>query len=771
MFTGLSTPEDYFRAIKNHKWMIVLPIIVCIGLAAALCYWLPKSYRSNALLYYQEQKVRGIKGVDAPESGGEANRPDVAMNMRIDALREVLYRRELLTQVADEFHLYGYYKENATPVLDNSVASNLRQLVKIEPQPSGLLKVSFSDQEPAIAKAVTARLADVFIQENTNTRTAIAQSSTEFLQHELDVLKGQLEVKERAIGQFKQTHLGQLPEQMDSNMRAIDRLENEMTAQRETEKTLSLRLESVDKAIREYEDPSSDVSPRRAEKDPRLVKIRELERTLAGYRSMYKEAYPDVARVKNELSQIQAMTTEEYIALYIEPEAAEIDGPKKPKRKPVDPYKSELLKQRDDLMREQELLRLRQARIASEITKYESRIEGTTIHQQELMSIQRDYDNLQKNYQSLLEKKLAVGMAGDLEQKRQGTQMRIVEPASLPTWPEKPNLIMVMLGGLAAGCALGFGSAIGLEMLRRGFVSAEEIEVTLGLPVFAVISHFESAWPGGAKLTTEATETTRRKDRLLALPGGRKEGLLVANGSPTAERGQIAVGPELVAMWYPRSAVAEQYRVAATRIGLMAGQQESTVIVMASAVMGEGKTSTALNLAHVFARDLNKKTVLVDCDLKRPMVHAYAGMGLGIGLSEVLLGEKQFEDCLEYHEQLGLWILPAGVIQSGIAALTHVDRLSKLISNLREKFECIVLDAPPLLPVAESLLIVRMADVVAHVIRARTTPRDAVISAMKMAGQERPMGVILNGVEEQDSPYSYYSYGNKVYEPHRTQLR
>ncbi len=768
MFTGLSTPEDYFRAIKNHKWMIVIPIVVCVGLAALLCQWLPKSYRSNTLLYYQEQKVRGIKGVDAPESGGDANRPDLAMGTRIDALKEVLYRRDLLTQVAEEFHLYGYYKENATPAMDNSVASALRQLVKIESQGSGLLKVSFSDADPLIAKAVTARFADLFIQENTKTRTAIAESSTEFLQHELDVLKGQLEIKERAIAQFKQSHLGQLPEQMDSNLRAIDRLENEMTAQQEMDKTLNLRLESVDKAIREYEDPSSDISPKRAEKDPRLVKIRELERTLAGYRSMYKETYPDVARVKNELTQIQAMTTEEYIALYIEPEAAEIDGPRKPKRKPIDPYKSELLKQRDDLLREQELLRLRQSRITSDIKKYESRIEGTTIHQQELMSIQRDYDNLQKNYQSLLEKKLTVGMAGDLEQKRQGTQMRIVEPASLPTWPEKPNLIMVMLGGLAAGCALGFGSAIGIEMLRRGFVSAEEVEVTLGLPVFAVISHFESAWPGGAKLTAE---TARRKDRLLALPGGRKEGLLVANGGPAAERGQVSVGPELVAMWYPRSAVAEQYRVAATRIGLMAGQQESTVIVMASALMGEGKTSTALNLAHVFARDLNKKTVLVDCDLKRPMVHAYAGMELGVGLSEVLLGEKQFEECLEYHEQLGVWILPAGIIQSGIAALTHVDRLSKLISNLRQKFECIVLDAPPLLPVAESLLIVRMADVVAHVIRARSTPRDAVMSAMKMVGQERAMGVILNGVEEQDSPYSYYSYGNKVYEPHRTQLR
>ncbi|RPI69569.1 MAG: hypothetical protein EHM38_07355, partial [Geobacteraceae bacterium] len=229
MFTGLSTPEDYFRAIKNHKWMIIIPIVVCIGLAALLCQWLPKSYRSNTLLYYQEQKVRGIKGVDAPESGVDPNRPDLAMGTRIDALKEVLYRRDLLTQVAEEFHLYGYYKENATPAMDNSIASGLRQLVKIEPQGSGLLKVSFSDADPLIAKAVTARFADLFIQENTKTRTAIAQSSTEFLQHELDVLKGQLEIKERAIAQFKQSHLGQLPEQMDSNMRAIDRLENEMT--------------------------------------------------------------------------------------------------------------------------------------------------------------------------------------------------------------------------------------------------------------------------------------------------------------------------------------------------------------------------------------------------------------------------------------------------------------------------------------------------------------------------------------------------------------
>ena len=764
MFTGLNTPEDYFRVIKNHKWLIIVPIVLCVSLAAVLCQWLPKTYRSSTMLYFESQKVRYVKGVDAPESGVDARKPDEAMGARIEAMKEVLYKRELLTQVAEEFHLYGYDKQTATPDRDDSVASRLRSLVQIEPKEASLLKVSFIDGEPTVARAVMARLADLFVQENTKARNAITQSSAEFIQHELDALKVQLEAKEQALAEFKQSHLGQLPEQMDSNVRAIDRLETEVTSQQEVEKSLNLRLESVDKAIREYEDPTSDVGPTRASKDPRLGRIKELERKLAGFMSAFKETYPDVAIVRNEIKQLQAMTTEDYIALFVDQEGGETgEGGelRKGKRRLADPYKIELLKQREDILREKELVRNRQARITAEMKKYESRIEGTTLHQQELMSIQRDYENLQRNYQSLLEKKLAVGMAGDLDQKRQGTQMRIVEPAGLPSWPEKPNLMLVMLGGLAVGCALGFGSAFGIEVMRRGYVSAEEIEMTLGLPVLAAISQFESAWPGTAKVP--AWEA-RHQERPLALPG------LAKGGASVPDEAQVTVAPELVAMWYPRSAVAEQYRVAATRLGLIAGKQKGTVVCMSSALMSEGKTSTALNMAYVLSRDLNRKTVLVDCDLKRPTVRAYTGMASTAGLTEVLLGHKTLDECLEYHEQLGVWVLSAGIEVTGTTALTHVDRLSELIQGLRERFEYIVLDSPPLLPVAEAMLIVRMADVVVHVIRARSTPRDVVADAIKMIGQERAVAVILNGVEAKDTPYSYYNYSSKVYESHNQQL-
>jgi len=757
LFTGLNTPEDFLRVIKNHRWLIIWPILLSVGLAWGVYQWLPKSYRATTLLNFEVQKVQFIKGVAEP-SGGGREAADV-MQSRINLMREFLYKQELLTQVAQEFHLYGYEKAKATEAGDDAVTAGMRSLVRFDSKEAPFIRVSFADPEPAVAKAVTTRIAELFIQEFTQNREVITTASSEFIQHELDKLKGQLEEKERALAQFKQTHLGELPEQMTSNLHALDRLESETAAQQEVEKALNLRLGSVDNAIREYED---EASPQRAAKDPRLGKIKALERNLAGLQSLYKETYPDVARVRNEIRQLQAMTTEDYIAQYIEQEPAEVEGERKERRKHVDPYKRELLKQREDILRELELVHHRSARIAADTKKYEARIDGTTIHQQEWIAVQRDYEDLQKNYHALLEKKLSVNIAGNLEKQQQGTQMRIIDPARVPPWPETPQVSMIMFGGLAIGCILGFGSAFGIEIMRRGYVSAEEIEIALGLPVLASISQFESAWPDSAK--TPAWES-RRQGRLLALPGLMKE------GSSVLKEALVAVGPELVAMWYPRSAVAEQYRVAATRLGLVGGKQKSTVVCMASALMGEGKTSTALNMAYVLSRDLNRKTVLVDCDLKRPMVRAYAGMESTTGLTEILLGHKTMDECLEYHEQLGIWVLPAGIEASGTAALAHVDRLSELIQGLRERFEYILLDSPPLLSVAEAMLIVRIADVAVHVIRARSTPRDAVASAIKMIGQERAVAVVLNGVEAQDTPYSYYNYSNRAYESQHKQLR
>lgn len=762
MSVGLSTPEDYIKVITNHKRLVIVPIVLCLGIAVLLCVWLPKSYRSSTLLHFEEKKVRYVEGVDAPASEGGG--PDKAKEMQsgINKMKQTLYQQELLTQVAQEFHLYGYDKDSATPGVVGDVVGQMRSSVKIEiPKDSIFLRVSFTYEDPRVARDVTARMADLFIQEIAKRKVAIAEGSAEFIQHELDKLKVQLEAKERTLAQFKATHVGSLPEQLESNLRAIDRLEAEGTAQSEMEKTLNSRLASIDKAIREYEDPGNETSPKRAmvTKDPRLVRINELERTLRSMQATYKESYPDLAIVRNEIKQLQAMTTEEYVGLQQVSEGAESAVLPKSKKKSLDPYKGELLKQREDVQSQLEIIEVRKARIASEVKKYEGRIEATSLHQQEIMLTQRDYENLQKNYHSLLEKKLNASMAGDLERKRKGAEIQIIDPPTLPTFPETPNILIFMFGGLAIGSAIGMGSAFGIELLRRGYVSAEEVETVLGSPVISSISDFNSVWSGSAKRALPVSG--HRRDRALPLLSFDRD------GSSRPAEADVVAGPELVAMWYPKSVVAEQYRVAATRLELMLGKKDGNVVPVVSALQGEGKSCTALNIGHVFSRDYGKKTVVVDCDFKRPMIHTLAGIDGNNGLCDLLVGNKTLEDCLAYHEQLGLWILPAGSMQAEATVLSHLGQLSELIENLRTRFQYVLLDAPPLLPVAEANLIARMGDILAFVIRARASGRDAIKRAIRLLGDDIPLAIVLNGVESHDMPY----YGRSYYEPHRKQLK
>jgi hypothetical protein len=106
----------------------------------------------------------------------------------------------------------------------------------------------------------------------------------------------------------------------------------------------------------------------------------------------------------------------------------------------------------------------------------------------------------------------------------------------------------------------------------------------------------------------------------------------------------------LVSKWRPWSVVTEQFRVAATRLTLMQGNRGSTVVVVTSAVKGEGKSAVAVNLAYVLARDLGKSTLIIDADLKRPVVHGYMGSTLAPGLQDVLAGVQSVEACLHSQE-------------------------------------------------------------------------------------------------------------------------
>jgi capsular exopolysaccharide synthesis family protein len=183
------------------------------------------------------------------------------------------------------------------------------------------------------------------------------------------------------------------------------------------------------------------------------------------------------------------------------------------------------------------------------------------------------------------------------------------------------------------------------------------------------------------------------------------------------------------------------------------------VTVITSAITGEGKSVVAANLAYVLARNLGKSTLLIDCDLKRPTVHQCMGIPQFPGLWDVLEGERSVDSCVHRMGDLPLWILPSGVASGRMLELSDTHKIPDMLTKLKKQFEYIVIDAPPILPLADMHMLAEMADTLVLVVRAGLTPRVVVEKAVRTIGAASNACIILNGLEATGVPsYMQDSY-------------
>jgi capsular exopolysaccharide synthesis family protein len=493
---------------------------------------------------------------------------------------------------------------------------------------------------------------------------------------------------------------------------------------------------------------------------------------LGEYSAVYKDNYPDIVYLKEEIHRLESLPP---VALEHRGHVESTDGNSHVAvanaPKPIDPYLRELMKERNEVKSELAFLKDKQAQTVRQIREFEGRVERTPAREQSLAMLIRDYDNLQKSYQALLDKRTNARIWENYENRQFGERYRIIEAANLPDGPEPPTKLHFLLGGLLLGCLGGFGSAIGAELVKGGFRRPEEAEQYLGLPVIASIPGFSSATSSIGILQSRA---------LLAGPGmvatmpvaaspypgykGKRRngydgrlGKHGTNGGYGNAGGGLPPKFHLIAKWGPASLMAEQYRVAATRLILMTVKNKHAVTLITSSVMGEGKTTTAINLAYVLAHDLSKSTLLIDCDFKRPMIHQYAGISMGPGLANVAQGTDLIENCLHQYEDLPLWILPVGLQGKRPIGLSGIQYLKKLLPELRTRYDHIILDGPPIMPLADVNVLADIADTMIFVVRASGTSKDVVKKALRSVGDISEAGVILTQVEMEYAPYFMYA--------------
>jgi polysaccharide chain length determinant protein (PEP-CTERM system associated) len=765
------SPEDLLRVSLKKKWWILASVVVCVALGYVAWKYSPKTFKSTVVMTIDSPRIAKeyVKGLSQAR---EARYDDDPMVILVQQIVIGLTNASILMPVLDTLKPYPD-EERAS---SDQLMKRLRKAVTVGRPKDGVgVAVSYVNPDPLMAQAVTALLAMKLQEDNLKRREGIVETTTEFLSVELERVMGDLEAKERAISDFKRAHLGELPQQMEANLRTLDRLQTDLTSSTESLNKMRERLTALEKGIKEFTDlaPTGFVPFERERRvvdarpiDSRATRLRELKQKLNELSGTYKENYPDVVRVKEEIRRLESASQGDGSQPSVnELAAGKTDDGSGTVLKSADPYLRELMKERNEAKNEIGFLKEKQANTTRQIKELEAHVEHTPTREQGLAALLRDYENMQKGYQALLDKRTNVRILGNYENRQFGEQYRIIDPASFPDVQEPPTRVHFLLGGLAVGCLIGFGSAIGVEFLRAGFRRPEEVENNLGLPVIASIPAFASAMKGIGMMQSRALLTGPGRpggipDDESSFIGSRKMGVSVKLGKKEFLNSAGGLSPKfhLIAKWGPATLMAEQYRVAATRLILMTAEKKNVVTLVTSSVMGEGKTTTAVNLAYILAHDLSKSTLLIDCDFKRPMVHEYMDIPAGPGLGDVLQGGEILENCIHQCDGVPLWILPSGSPRVRPAGLSGIQYVKQILPELRTRYDHVILDGPPVMPLADVNILSALTDMTAFVVRAGGTSQDIAKKALRTLGETTDAaGIILTQVEMEYAPYFMYA--------------
>jgi capsular exopolysaccharide synthesis family protein len=211
-----------------------------------------------------------------------------------------------------------------------------------------------------------------------------------------------------------------------------------------------------------------------------------------------------------------------------------------------------------------------------------------------------------------------------------------------------------------------------------------------------------------------------------------------------------------IALLQPDSYVAEQYRSLRGRIDSIESQRSLKTIAVTSANSGEGKSTCAVNLAAVTAMSVGRKVLLIDCDLRRPKVHWTLGLQPQVGLAEVLLNQALVDEAIQKLDGIDLDVLPVRAIPPNPSELLASSEMRKLIDDVAERYDRIILDTPACLGLPDAKSVSEICDGLVMVVRAGVTPQQDVQAALDILDRRRVVGLVLNGSEATREQYGYY---------------
>lgn len=741
-FHEAQTPEpasadslfDLVGILWRRKWIAVVMLLACGALGALYYFQAERVYQSSAQILLIKKEKFPVAGADAGRGPGRYSEYGYEDTL---STHMILITSPLIVGRAVESHklasLASFRPENPDPA-DDPAPRVTRQIIaglkatrggeKSAADPN-VMNLSLEGRDPGDCQTVVSAVIDSYQEFLGETYQNFSAETVQLITQAKDVLSRQLTEKEATYRKFRQESPlvwgGKGEEAANLHETRAAEIEKARSALLvELARTRSL-MEGVQAALQ-----------RGANREAITLLIRNSERTGQAQRTDLNPAD------RLEMMLLEAVLTEE--------DLLDAYGPDHPKVKTAQ-RRAAALREKfgaapsaensggadflkvylDALAEELKLGQQRSAELDKLFEKERQASKELMTVQHEDETIRSDLTRTQQTFDAVIKRLQEINLVKDYG----GVSMQLLAEPQIGGLV-KPKMTMVLALAILAGLGLGVGMAYLVEIADRSFRSPEDVRSQLGLPVLGHIPVMSS----------------RPREKA------------AHNGDGKAEP---ALDPMLCTFHHPKGRPAEAYRAVRTALYFGTAGESHKVIQVTSPGPGDGKTTLAANLAIAIA-DSGKKVLLVDADFRRPRIGKSFGLDGTAGLGSLFAGDVELPDLVQQTAVENLWAIPCGPRPHNPADLLTSSRFKDFIDVVREKYDFVIVDSPPVLAVTDPSAIAPRVDGILFVLRLSKHAREAALRATETISTVggRILGLVVNGVSDRQG-YGYGKYGYRRY--------
>jgi polysaccharide chain length determinant protein (PEP-CTERM system associated) len=476
------------ESVHRRRLLAVLPFLFVLTAAASFAMFLPGLWTARAVILVDRQQI--------PES---FVKPTVTgdLESQLLTLSQEILSRPRLAQIVEELELYPRLRATHS---GDEIVERMRRDIRLDFQGEdrrarGPLKtlafnVAYSATDPRTAMLVANKLADLYVAENLRYREQQAVGTSQFLESQLSEVRARLQNQEARIAEYKEQHLGELPEQRETNLRTLERLQQQLLLAHENHRRANERRQLITRALAEIDQSvgvasSASDGPHVSPAEATAARLALLRQEAAETEARHGRGAPALAHLRAQIRDLEGRLAAEAPVAPRRP--AQTPAGRELRVAPQNPYVMSLMQQLDQANVEAKTTTEEIAAFNNQIAQYQRRLENTPRREQELALITRDHETTRELFRSLLAKRGEADIAADLEHRQKGERFRLIEPAALPERPVGPNRLRLLLIGLVLALGASALAVVLAEQVDTSYRTVEEVRASLPVPALWAI--------------------------------------------------------------------------------------------------------------------------------------------------------------------------------------------------------------------------------------------------------------------------------------------